>query len=40
LKEDKGDRTERLEVSIPEPGLSGDVDDLIFEEESYRCSEK
>jgi hypothetical protein len=41
-KEDKEKRSDDKEVSRTKPCLkpSGDIDDFIFEDERYKCSEK
>jgi len=40
MKDEKKDRNEEVVNTIPEVQESGDIDDYIFGDESYRCSER
>jgi hypothetical protein len=40
VKEDRVERIDEIFVLANDAERTGDVDDFIFEDESYRCSER
>ncbi|KPU45762.1 hypothetical protein OXPF_09960 [Oxobacter pfennigii] len=40
MRENKTDKKEEFEKVSNETRVSGDIDDLIFGDEGYRCSER